>query len=97
MSHVYKQVGSHIISNLAKGLPVYHQRIGRSAGNDHFRLVFMCQLLNLIVIKFLGFRIKTISNGVKNFTAKIDWRPMGQMPTMSKRHAKKCVTRLKHR
>ena len=95
MRHVHKQVRTDAVGDRAEALPVDHQCVGRSAGDDHLGLVFLGQFFNRVVINFFFF-IEAIGNRVVQLAADIDRRAVGQVAAMRQRHAENGVARLEH-
>ncbi|OIQ80473.1 hypothetical protein GALL_377760 [mine drainage metagenome] len=97
MRHVHEQVGPHAVGDLAEALPVDHQRVGRSPGDDHFRLVLQCQALHFIVVDGFGFRMQAVSHGVEHLAGEIDRCAMGQVAAVRQAHAQNSVAGFQHR
>ena len=79
MGDVDDEKGSDAVANGAETLEVPMARIGRSAGDDEFRLVLARQRLDLIHVDPMRGPIDAIGDRLKPASGHVDRRPMRQV------------------
>ena len=93
MSHIYHQVSTNFISDLAETLEINLSGICAGTGNDQLWLAFLCDSLYLIVINEAVI-IDTIRNTVEIFAGKVHRTSMCQMSAMIQIHSHKGISQI---
>jgi hypothetical protein len=65
VGHVHEQDGADFVSDLPEACEIEVARIGRSTGNDHFRLMFFRQAFDLVEIDQMVVLAHAILNGIE--------------------------------
>ena len=96
MRHVHKEYGTDLIGYFSKLFKIDHSRISGCTGNNHFRLMLLCQGANLVIIKIALFR-NTIRHDVVKKTGKVYRGPVCQVSARIQTHSENRVSRLANR
>ncbi len=85
MRHVDHEPGANLVGDFAEPLEVDDARIGRTAGNDQFRLVLQGEAFNLIDSRSGGVSgSHLVGTGVEPLAGLVDRRAVGQVTTAGK-------------
>ena len=95
MRHVDHQISSRFIGNLAETGKVYLPRVGGTAGDDQFGLMFFGQPFDFVIINQTVFFAYAVLYGVQPFAGNGNFGAVSQMPAGVERHAENGVTGLK--
>ena len=96
VGHVHEQVGADRVGDFAQALPVEGQRISRCAGDDHLRLVVLCEFRRLVVIHFL-LVVQPVGDRVVQLARQVDRRAVRQVAAACQRQAEDGVTGFQRR
>ena len=91
--HVYHQICAHRLCDLGQALEVDDAGICACAGNDQFRLDFLCQSLGTVVVDVLVIA-QLIGNEVEVLAGDVDRRTVGQVTAVRQAHAHYGIARL---
>ena len=80
MRHVHHQQRADLVADFAEGAEVDDARIGRAAGDDHFRLVLARQPRDLLHVDALVVAAHAVGHRLEPFARHVDRRAVGQMP-----------------
>ena len=92
MRHVDHQISSRFIGNLAETGKVYLPRVGGTAGDDQFGLMFFGQPFDFVIINQTVFFAYAVLYGVQPFAGNGNFGAVSQMPAGVERHAENGVT-----
>ena len=71
MGHIHKQIGSHLVGDIGKGLEVDGARIGGGAGQEHAGPVLFGQIAHLVVVD-VALVVDAISHDIIVFSREVD-------------------------
>ena len=97
MGHVHQHFGAYAISNSAHTGKIDEARIGREAGDDDFRFVFVCQRFHLLVVNLAVIGLDAILHRFVHAPGEADTGTVGQVTAMRQTHAEQSLTRLHKR
>ena len=97
MRHIHQQIGPDLVGNGPHAREVEDARNGRTARDDHRRLVFQRQRLNLVIVGQQRVLPHAILHGVEPFAGLVRGRAMGQVTAGIKTHAQDGIARLDQR
>ena len=97
MRHVDHKIGAHLIGDLAEAAEIDDARIGRAAGDDHFRPVLLGEPLDLLHVDQVIVAPHAIGHRLEPAAGQIDWRAVGQMAAGGKIEPHEGVARLHQR
>jgi hypothetical protein len=83
VSHVYPQLGAHLIGNLAERGKVHFARVGRPAGNQNGGLVFASLVAHHVHVDQKRFGINAVRCAFVNFARKVELHAVGQVTAVS--------------
>ena len=96
MRHVNHKDGTHLIGNFAHAFVVPFTAVGRTAADDHLRLVFKRQALHFIIVHTSRLTVQIVTNGVIQDARRVHTRTVRKMTTMIKIKPHKSVARFQH-
>ena len=94
MRHVDHQISSRFIGDLAETGKVYLPRVGGTAGDDQFGLMFFGQPFDFVIIDQAVFFAYAVLYGVQPFAGNGNFGAVSQMPAGVERHAENGVAGL---
>lgn len=97
VGHVDKQVGTHLVGNLAKARKVEEFGVSREAGNDHLWLMLNGQTFYFVVVDQPGGGVDAVLHGVVQLAGEADAGAVGQVPAVGQAHAQHGVTGIEQR
>ena len=95
--HINHQVSANILGDFGKFVKPNLTRIRRSAGDNHFGLVLLGQLPNLIIINGLGLFTEAVGHDIVIAARNINRTAVRQMSAVGQIHAHDRIARLDQR
>ena len=86
MGHIHQQIGADLVGDGADPGEVDDARIGRAAGNDHFRPLGPGQALQFLVIEKPIIPAHAVLDGAEPLAGKVGRGAVGQMAAGGERH-----------
>ena len=96
VGHVDQENGADRIGHLTEAGEIDDARIGAAAGDDHFRLVFLGQARELVVIDTLIFFADAIGDHFIELAGKIQVMAVREMAAVRQVHTEDGVARIEH-
>src|SRR5437588_12337575 len=93
--HVHEKERADGLGGFAHALEIDNPRIGAGAGHNHFRLVLVRELVDLVVIDALVFLSNAVSHELVHAAGKIQRMAVREVAAMRQVHAQHGVSRLK--
>ena len=97
MCAVDEQQRADLVGDRAERLEVDDARVGRRTGDDHLRLVLVCQPRHLVVVEQLGVVVEPVADEVEELGREVDGRAVREVAALVERHAHHGVARLEQR